>query len=152
MSLPSSAAPDPRSENLLRYKAPAGMLLILLGVLGFLAASGQLLSYIFYINSWLSVLISLLQFITSAAVMTAGAVMLFKYAVAEKLTPRVGLAGTLAVLVLDAAGSLVMNGTLSGVALPLVTSIPIVILLTLGMFRSRHLFRPKAVKQGVPPH
>ena len=151
MSNSSPATPDHRSENLLRYKVPAGMLLILLGVLGFLAAFGQLLSYIFYINNWLSVLISLLQFITSAAVMTAGAMMLFKHAVAEKLTPRVGLVGTLAVLMLDLAGSLVMNGTASGVALPLVTGIPIVILLAVGMLRSRHLFKSEALKDLVPP-
>ncbi|MFC8303482.1 hypothetical protein ACFUCV_07320 [Specibacter sp. NPDC057265] len=134
---------EQRSANPLRYKAPAGMLLILLGALGLLVAFGQLLSYIFYVNSWLSVVISMLQFITTAAVTGAGVVMLFKYAVPEQLSPRVGLFGTAALLALDLAGSLVMTGTASGVVLPLVAGVPTIILLLVGMFRSRHLFPPQ---------
>lgn len=129
-------------QDPLRYKVPAGILLILLGTLGLLVSFGQLLSYIFFVNAWLSVVISLLQFTTTLAVTAAGATMLLRYAVPEQLSPRVGLLGTITLLVLDLAGSWVMNGTVSGVALPLVAGVPAIILLAVGMLRSRHLFAP----------
>lgn len=149
MSNPSKDTPDHGFRNPLHYKVPAGMLLVLLGTLGFLAAFGQLLSYIFYVNNWLSVLISLLQFLTTMAVVAAGARMLLKYAVPEQLSPRAGLVGTLVLLALDLAGSLVMNGTASGVALPLVAGIPIIILIAVGMVRSRHLFPHQGAKAAT---
>lgn len=148
MSYPSPDMPDHQSPNPLSFKVPAGLLLILLGTLGFMAAFGQMLSYMFYINNWLSVVLSLLQLLVTAAVVGAGAMMLMRRAVAERLSLAAGLVGTVALLVLDLAGSLVMNGTASGALLPSLTAIPIVLLLVVGMFRSRHLPRLRARRAG----
>lgn len=148
MSYPSPDMPDHQSPNPLSFKVPAGLLLILLGTLGFMAAFGQMLSYMFYINNWLSVVLSLLQLLVTAAVVGAGAMMLMRRAVAERLSLAAGLVGTVALLVLDLAGSLVMNGTASGALLPSLTAIPIVLLLAVGMFRSRHLPRLRARRAG----
>ncbi|WP_269937778.1 hypothetical protein [Arthrobacter sp. HY1533] len=150
MSNPSPDMPDHQSPNPLSFKVPAGLLLILLGTLGFMAAFGQMLSYMFYINNWLSVVLSLLQLLVTAAVVGAGAMMLMRRAVAERLSLAAGLVGTVALLVLDLAGSLVMNGTASGALLPSLTAIPIVLLLAVGMFRSRHLPRLRARRDEEP--
>lgn len=156
MSNPSPDTPDHQSPDPLSFKVPTGLLLILLGTLGFMAAFGQMLSYIFYINNWLSVVLSLLQLVTTLVVVGAGAMMLMRRSVAERLSTRAGFTGTVALLVLDLAGSLVMNGTASGALMPSLTAIPIFVLLGVGHLRSRHLLPPRAPQlaeqaQATPP-
>lgn len=148
LSNPSPDTPDHQSPDPLSFKVPTGLLLILLGTLGFMAAFGQMLSYIFYINNWLSVVLSLLQLLATLVVVGAGAMMLMRRSVAERLSTRAGLVGTVALLALDLAGSFVMNGTASGALMPSLTAVPIFILLGVGHFRSRHLLPPRMPKPG----
>lgn len=150
MSNPSPDTPDHQSPDPLSFKVPAGLLLILLGTLGFMAAFGQMLSYIFYINSWLNVVLSLLQLLVTVELVGAGAMMLMRRAAAERLSPWVGLVGTVALLVLDLAGSFVRNGTASGALLPSLMAIPIFLLLGVGLFRSRHLLPRRVTRAGIP--
>lgn len=138
MNNQSLDTPENRETDPPRFKLAASILLILLGTLGFLGSFAQMLSYIFYVNNWFSVLLSMLQLLTAIAVALAGTLMLLRRATPERMTPRAGIIGTAALVLLDLAGSLVRNGTVSGAVLPSLMAAAIFILLGLSMRHLRH--------------
>lgn len=126
-------APADAAAKLRNAEITAGVLLLILGVVGFLAAFAQLLSFMFYVNHWLSVVLAVAQLIAALGSLAAAALVIFRVRTIEQLSAeRTAVAAMIVAgsfVLFTALASLLLTGTLSGAIMPLIVTVPLVAIL-----------------------